>query len=118
MYSLLLCFCFYFSVLYIGIKPTFNNHVNINLEYHTVEDPETNLEEYHIVKFTIEPLSIGHVFKPNEDLTWTSRWDLYLALNDAETSGEVDHWMTISNSLAIVVFVTSAITLILFRSLR
>lgn len=44
-------------------KAYINNHVNIHLEYHLVDDAESSLDEYRIMKFTIEPLSIGHTFK-------------------------------------------------------
>jgi len=41
-----------------------NNHVNINLHYHKVEE-----DSYHIVKFLVEPFSIKHELKDaGEDL--------------------------------------------------
>ncbi len=172
-------------------KAYINNHVNIHLEYHMVEeDPDSNVEEFRIVKFTIEPLSIGHnfkhtaitdddaeiqkklnangriaeiknpiptcnyslsesrrqklhtnldmvnhgpglqlasrhvlftydvIWKENKDLSWTSRWDVYLDLNDAETNGEVAHWISISNSFMIVILISLVIVWILIHNLK
>jgi transmembrane 9 superfamily protein 2/4 len=171
-------------------KAYINNHVNIHLEYHLVDDPASNLEEYRIVKFIVEPLSIGHAFKhtsitdddaeihkklnahgrmaeiknpipscdyslseslrrhahtnlemvnngpglqvasrhilftydviwkENKEMSWTSRWDLYLDLNDAETNGEVAHWISISNSFMIAIFISVVIVWVLVHNLQ
>ena len=49
---------------YFDNKEYINNHVNIELMYHPVE---TENEKYRIVRFTIEPFSIKHNFKPLDD---------------------------------------------------
>ena len=44
------------------------NHVNIYLDYHKVDradlDTGTSEDQYRIVKFVVEPMSIHHSFKP------------------------------------------------------
>ena len=179
-------------------KAYINNHVNIHLDYHKVDQSDMevvpNEEEYRIVKIVIEPMSIHHEFKPiatpdddavlrkkldanervakllnpiascdykladslrthtdvgmineggpglagpglqkasrhvlftydviwkeNEDMTWSTRWDLYLNLEDADTNGEVAHWISVSNSIMMVILLSISVVLILLKSLR
>ena len=171
------------------------NHVNIYLDYHKVDraelDTETSEDEYRIVKFVVEPMSIHHSFKPlaapdddavihkkmdgnenvakllnpivscdykltkllqrhtsfdmvnteggspgpqkssrhmlftydviwkeNSDVSWTSRWDMYLDLQDAESNGEVSHWISVSNSIMMVLSLSISMFLLLIRNLR
>ncbi len=43
-------------------KPYINNHVNIHIDYHQY-DPQT--DDYRVVGFSVEPLSVGHKFGGN-----------------------------------------------------
>ena len=56
-------------------KAYIHNHVNIELEYHTVEGTEAGTNQYRIVRFTVEPFSIAHDFTPvyaDDDASSTS----------------------------------------------
>jgi len=56
-----------FPVGYVGgndQKAYINNHVNIEIMYHPVE---MEVDEFRVVKFTVEPFSIQHSFEPLED---------------------------------------------------
>jgi len=149
-----------------------NNHVNIELQYHTVE---TEDKKFRIVGFTVEPFSIGHQFEKNIDvdedadtqatrvadilnpirsckeqkkhtdiqmtnsvnpqpatgqvlftydviwsenknLHWASRWDVYLKMNDVYPVRI--HWLSIANSMIIVLVLFAMIAAILVRNLR
>jgi len=149
-----------------------NNHVNIELQYHTVE---TETDKFRIVGFTVEPFSINHkyekkmdldededtqtsivaeitnpiqsckgktihtdlnmastvnaqpatgqvlftydvIWSENKNLHWASRWDVYLRMNDAYPVRI--HWLSIANSMVIVLVLSAMIAAILVRNLR
>jgi len=52
----------------------------------------------------------------NKEVSWSSRWDIYLNMDDGVPSKV--HWLSISNSLVIVFVLTSMIAAILVRNLR
>mmetsp|Transcript_14632 Transcript_14632/g.19102 ORF Transcript_14632/g.19102 Transcript_14632/m.19102 type:complete len:667 (-) Transcript_14632:162-2162(-) len=52
----------------------------------------------------------------NPDLPWASRWDIYLSMDDAIPAKI--HWMSIANSLVIVLVLSAMIGAILVRNLR
>jgi len=56
------------------------------------------------------------IWKLNPDLHWASRWDVYLSMNDGIPSKV--HWLSIANSLVIVVVLSAMIIAILLRSLN
>ncbi len=58
------------------------------------------------------------IWKENRDLSWTSRWDIYLNLIDAEDIVEEPHWLSISNSLVILFVVTSMVTSTLIHNIK
>jgi len=161
------------------------NHVNIEAQYHTVENTASAEKEYRIVRFTVEPFSIKHEFTPtftddddgetkgeessfkvasidnpipscdpkigekkkhtnyymithnghepqpasgkvlftydvvwteNKEVSWASRWDIYLSMNDAFP--DKVHWLSVANSLVIVLVLTTMVAAILVRNLR
>ncbi|XP_015604774.1 transmembrane 9 superfamily member 4 [Cephus cinctus] len=47
------------------------------------------------------------------DVSWASRWDIYLAMSDVEI-----HWFSIINSLVVVFFLSGILTMIMVRTLR
>ncbi|XP_034942425.1 transmembrane 9 superfamily member 4 [Chelonus insularis] len=47
------------------------------------------------------------------DISWASRWDVYLGINDVEI-----HWFSIINSLVVVFFLSGILTMIMVRTLR
>jgi len=56
-----------FPVGYVGgndQKAYINNHVNIEIMYHPVE---MEVDEFRVVRFTVEPFSIQHSFEPLQD---------------------------------------------------
>jgi transmembrane 9 superfamily protein 2/4 len=52
----------------------------------------------------------------NDDLHWASRWDIYLSMDNAIPAKV--HWLSIANSLVIVVVLSAMIAAILVRNLR
>lgn len=52
----------------------------------------------------------------NKEVSWASRWDIYLTMDDSVPNKI--HWLSISNSLVIVLVLTSMIAAILVRNLR
>jgi len=55
------------------------------------------------------------VYWEKSDVEWMRRWDVYLSAN---SSNERVHWFSISNSVLIVLFLTTVIGMILLRTLR
>lgn len=51
-------------------------------------------------------------WKPS-DISWASRWDIYLAMTDVEI-----HWFSIINSIVVIFFLTGLVSLIIIRTLR
>ncbi|XP_064383438.1 transmembrane 9 superfamily member 4-like [Halichondria panicea] len=47
------------------------------------------------------------------DVAWASRWDIYLQMSDVQI-----HWFAICNSVAIVLFLSGILALIIIRTLR
>ncbi|BES88903.1 unnamed protein product [Nesidiocoris tenuis] len=47
------------------------------------------------------------------DVSWASRWDIYLGMTDVEI-----HWFSIFNSLVVVIFLFGILTMIMIRTLR
>ena len=47
------------------------------------------------------------------DIKWASRWDIYLKMADVQI-----HWFSIINSVVVVFFLSSIITMIIIRTLR
>jgi transmembrane 9 superfamily protein 2/4 len=52
----------------------------------------------------------------NKEVSWASRWDIYLTMNDSVPNKI--HWLSISNSLVVVLVLSSMIAAILLRNLR
>lgn len=146
----------------VGFEELYNqyiyNHVNIIIEYHTIEPGA-----HRIVGFYVEPLSINHKFNSDwngklpappssscsstkhlafEDIKksdrqkvgvgkltfsygvewrsssvkWASRWDVYLSMNHAVP--ERVHWLSIANSILVVVFLSFMVAMILVRTIN
>lgn len=49
----------------------------------------------------------------NSEVSWASRWDIYLTMNDVQI-----HWFSIINSLVVVFFLSGILTMIMVRTLR
>ena len=56
------------------------------------------------------------IWKENTEVSWASRWDIYLSMNDAFS--DKIHWLSVTNSLIIVFVLTTMIAAILVRNLR
>jgi transmembrane 9 superfamily protein 2/4 len=56
------------------------------------------------------------LWKENKEVSWASRWDIYLNMNNGIPSKV--HWLSIWNSLVIVFVLTSMIAAVLVRNLR
>lgn len=71
-------------------------------------DPE-NLENYQI------SWTYSVVWEENADLAWATRWDIYMR------GGENDdriHWISIINSLLVVLFLSAMVAMIMLRTLH
>jgi transmembrane 9 superfamily protein 2/4 len=55
------------------------------------------------------------VFWERSTIEWSRRWDMYLTAN---ASNDKVHWFSITNSIMIVLFLSSMIAMILIRALR
>mmetsp|Transcript_8035 Transcript_8035/g.11984 ORF Transcript_8035/g.11984 Transcript_8035/m.11984 type:complete len:434 (+) Transcript_8035:875-2176(+) len=53
----------------------------------------------------------------NENVSWASRWDIYLSMAETGVPNKV-HWLGIINSLVIVFVLTATIAVVLIRNLR
>ncbi|CAI8043356.1 Transmembrane 9 superfamily member 4 [Geodia barretti] len=53
------------------------------------------------------------VWEERPELAWASRWDTYLSMSDVQI-----HWFAICNSVAIVLFLSGILALIIVRTLR
>lgn len=56
------------------------------------------------------------IWKENTEVSWASRWDIYLSMNDAFP--DKIHWLSVGNSLIIVLVLTTMVAAILVRNLR
>jgi len=121
------------------------NHVRVTLSYH--ENPEA-YQGYRIVGFEVEPRSMNQAVSDSGDddysasclsdssemfhldahkeiwytydivwvpspVRWASRWDTYLKME----GGQI-HWLSILNSVMIVLFLSGLVALILLRTLH
>ncbi|KNC78724.1 hypothetical protein SARC_08855 [Sphaeroforma arctica JP610] len=121
----------------LGIPKAYFNHFNITILYHTpetfhFEDPDVKL----IVGAELSVDSIQNckdrtnlVLKPptkgssqtinysyevhwvESDIPWASRWDSYLKVDEAQV-----RWLSIANSLVIVLFLSGMVAMILLRT--
>ena len=58
------------------------------------------------------------IWKENTDVPWSSRWDMYLDLQGAVNYGGVSHWVSVSNSITMVILLSVSVVLLLVRNLR
>ncbi|CAL7935912.1 unnamed protein product [Xylocopa violacea] len=71
-------------------------------ESHQIVKPEGNkLQFYYSVEWK------------SSEVSWASRWDVYLGMNDVEI-----HWFSIINSLIVILFLSGILTMIMVRTLR
>lgn len=56
------------------------------------------------------------IWTENPSLHWASRWDIYLSMDNAIPAKV--HWLSIANSLVIVIVLSAMIAIILVRNLR
>merc|ERR1712038_107703 len=56
------------------------------------------------------------IWKENKEVSWASRWDIYLSMNNAFP--DKVHWLSVTNSLVIIFVLTTMIAAILVRNLR
>jgi len=52
----------------------------------------------------------------SSETSWATRWDIYLSM-DGETHDDV-HWLSITNSILVAIFLSALVALILVRTLR
>jgi len=85
-----------------------NNNVHTSFDMVTEAGPQLASGK---VLFTYDV-----TWKENKDLKWASRWDIYLSMDNAIPAKV--HWLSIANSLVIVVVLSAMIAAILVRNLR
>ena len=56
------------------------------------------------------------IWKENKEVSWASRWDIYLSMNDAVP--DKIHWFSITNSLSVVFVLSVVLICILLKNLR
>ena len=102
-----------------GKVATFTNPVascigdkNVHTNYDMIKDAgrEAQLASGQVL-FTYDV-----TWKENKDLKWASRWDIYLSMDNAIPAKV--HWLSIANSLVIVIVLSAMIAAILVRNLR
>jgi transmembrane 9 superfamily member 2/4 len=89
---------------------------NMSTEQHTdydmvVDSKQRPQEASGQVLFTYDV-----IWRENENLHWASRWDIYLSMNHAIPAKV--HWLSIANSMVIVIVLSAMIMAILIRSLH
>ncbi|XP_063978955.1 transmembrane 9 superfamily member 4 [Diachasmimorpha longicaudata] len=125
----------------LGDQVYINNYLKLKLSYHKHGE-----NEFRVVGFEVEARSVDYTqleFEGNNcqppgqigpqyvnpkgtrllffysvewaesDVSWASRWDIYLGMTDVEI-----HWFSIINSVAVVVFLSGILTMIMVRTLR
>ncbi|XP_011297904.1 transmembrane 9 superfamily member 4 [Fopius arisanus] len=125
----------------LGDQVYINNYLKLKLSYHKHGE-----NEFRVVGFEVEARSVDYTqleFEGNNcqppgqinpqfvnprgtrllflysvewtesDVSWASRWDIYLGMSDVEI-----HWFSIINSVAVVVFLSGILTMIMVRTLR
>lgn len=125
-----------------------NNHLNIIIKYHPIQRPEgvayrivgfdvdprsvskdsvqldtddrtqcaipMDAKIMQLAKGKINPVIFTYTVTWEEsDIAWASRWDIYLRMSDVQI-----HWFAICNSVAIVLFLSGILALIIIRTLR
>jgi len=122
----------------LDMTPSFNNHYDILIKYHTVDNVNYRVVGVHVwpksrdyslaegLNCNIdEPLKLKElddnpnvyftysvIWQPS-DISWGTRWDNYLHVVDARI-----HWFNLINSLVIVLLLTGMVSMILLRTLR
>lgn len=125
-----------------GPKVYINNHLKFHLSYHQPSKDKFRVVGFEVETLSISHKSLkfgsNNVCefptspKPQEivpgtnslyftysvewkqsDVSWASRWDIYLGMNDVQI-----HWFSIINSLVVVFFLSGILTMIMVRTLR
>ncbi|KAF5303086.1 hypothetical protein FQR65_LT08417 [Abscondita terminalis] len=124
-------------------KTYINNHLKLTLLYHNptpnvyrvvgfhVEAKSIHLDELKfnnnkVCSFSNKPrpqsvesklgtslLFTYEVVWESSQISWASRWDTYLTMNDVQI-----HWFSIINSLVVIFFLSGILTMIMVRTLR
>jgi transmembrane 9 superfamily protein 2/4 len=86
------------------------NHVHTNYDMITASNQAPQKASGKVL-FTYDV-----TWTENPDLRWASRWDIYLSMDNAVPAKV--HWLSIANSLVIVLVLSAMIAAILVRNLR
>eukprot|EP01134_Creolimax_fragrantissima_P002551 CFRG2551T1 len=125
-----------------------NNHVDIKISYHETEPEgsirQFRIVSFEVIPLSIseeiltpredntcslstDELKYKAIYKDKgttvfwtysvewmkSDIPWASRWDLYLSMSDTKV-----HWLSMLNSLLIVLFLSGIVAVIIIRTLR
>ncbi|KAF9133198.1 hypothetical protein BGW39_010309 [Mortierella sp. 14UC] len=126
----------------VGENPWFNNHYEIEIEYHH----NLQKDKLRVVGITVDPFSVQKVVKDEEGCginkeertpvilsekattpvtysysvkwtevptAWATRWDKYLLVGEPRI-----HWFSLVNSIIIVLFLTGMVAMVLLRALH
>ncbi|XP_005089168.1 transmembrane 9 superfamily member 4 isoform X1 [Aplysia californica] len=126
-----------------GTEAYLNNHLSLTLRYHRRENDKYRVVGFEVkpqsINFgEIKPNEDGSctfndpknpqkintngetdvlftysVKWEESDVSWASRWDIYLAMSDVQI-----HWFSIINSVVVVFFLSGILTMIMVRTLR
>jgi len=83
---------------------------SMHTDFKMVKNSNSQLAEGPVL-FTYDVL-----WSENKELNWASRWDVYLKVHNEYP--EKIHWLSISNSMVIVIILSAMIAAILVRNLR
>lgn len=126
----------------VGDRVFINNYLELKLSYHKHGENQFRVVGFEVaansVDFTQIEFKNNVCIKPNgqvrrqyvnskgtniqffysvewkeSDVSWASRWDIYLGMRDVEI-----HWFSIINSLVVVFFLSGILTMIMVRTLR
>jgi transmembrane 9 superfamily protein 2/4 len=106
---------------YLSVKAKINNPIascnpNITPRVHTDYDMVTARDQKPQLASGQVLFTYDVTWTENTELRWASRWDIYLSMDNAVPAKV--HWLSIANSLVIVVVLSAMIAAILVRNLR
>ncbi|KAL7298697.1 hypothetical protein TKK_0008456 [Trichogramma kaykai] len=118
-----------------------NNYLKLKLTYHKHGENEFRVVGFEVEALSVDYNQVGHdggtckippqaspqyvnpkgtkilffysVEWKESDISWASRWDIYLGMNYVEI-----HWFSIINSMVVICFLSGIISMIMIRTLR
>ena len=103
-----------FEVETYSVKHSYKGEFNSGTMVDTLPiRPDSELQAVDEMSETQEIIFSYETVYEDSDISWASRWDLYLYMGDDQI-----HWFSILNSLAIVLLLSGIVAMIMMRTLR